>query len=141
MYLYTDDDLTRINRDFLGPAGRRFPFVLQYRTYFIAAGVAFLTLILLFGIFRLPVDEFTVLLFLTIVGFATGGIVARLKRDVGFVGLVQAGWQEVAVPRAPQPSRNDEHLIRASIPMYASVDAQPRRRRWQRKQKQQGATR
>lgn len=141
MYLYTDDDLTRINRDFLGPKGKRLPFVLQYRTYFIATGVAAFTLILLFGIFRLPVDELTVVIFLTIVGFVTGGIVARLKRDVGFVGLVQAGWQEVAVPRAPQPTRNDEHVIRASIPMYASVDAQPHRRWWQRKQQHQGATR
>lgn len=130
MYVYTDDDLTRINRDFLGPRGRRLPWVMQYRTYGIIISVYFLGWFVLFQVFRLGFNQWTALLYVFACAMACVSIVQRLKRDVGLFSMFRAAAQEVAVPRAPRP-REESHTIHAAIASYDSIDDRPaRKRRW-----------
>lgn len=130
MYVYTDDDLTRINRDFLGPKGRRLPFVLQYRTYGVIIGVFVLGWFLLFTIFGLGISQWTLLLYVFVCGLAATAIVQRLKRDVGLFQMFRAAAQEVAVPRETRP-RTHHHTVRAEVTLYRSMDDRPApKRRW-----------
>lgn len=130
MYVYTDDDLTRINRDYLGPKGRRLPWVATYRNYGVALGV----LVGMFALFMavgIPFNQWTLLLY----GFSSTLVITwfnrRLNRDVSIWAMAKAGWQEVTVPRAPRPV-SKAHTVRLQIKRW-DYDAEPPARWWQRR--------
>lgn len=129
MYVYTDDDLTRINRDYLGPKGRRLPWVATYRSYGVAAAV----LVGMFGLFMMlnvPLSQWTVLLY----GFSSTLVIAwiirRMKRDVSIWAMAKAGYQEVTVPRETAPARKP-HTMSLGIKRW-DYDAVPAPRWWER---------
>lgn len=129
MYVYTDDDLTRINRDYLGPKGKRLPWVATYRTY----GVSIAVLVFMFAGFMwigLPLNQWTVLLYVFACVLTINFVVRRLKRDVSLWSMFKAGYQEVSVPRAAKP-KPQEHPIRVEIARF-DYSAQPTPTWWER---------
>ncbi|MGO2933147.1 hypothetical protein [Microbacterium sp.] len=128
MYVYTDDDLSRVNRDYLGPKGKRLPFVLKYRTY----GISFAILAAMWGLFvfvGLPVNQWTLLLFFFASALVIIGVVKRLQREVSVLESAIAGWQEVTVPRAEKPNPH-AHVVQASVRMRP-YDIEPEPRWWE----------
>lgn len=130
MYVYTDDDLTRINRDFLGPKGKRLPWVATYRTYGVSIGV-FVGVFALFMALGVPVNQWTALLYACTCTLVIAWFVRRMKRDVSIWSMTKAGWQEVTVPRAPRPVSKG-HTMRLEIKRW-DYDAEPAPRWWQRR--------
>lgn len=130
MYVYTDDDLTRINRDYLGPKGKRLPWVATYRAYGVAIGV----LVGMFGLFmvlNVPLSQWTVLLYAFLSVLVITWIVRRIQRDVSIWAMAKAGYQEVTVPRATQPAPKT-HTITATVKRW-DYNAQPAPRWSQRR--------
>lgn len=129
MYIYTDDDLTRINRDYLGPKGRRLPWVASYRTYFVALTV----LVMLAGVYLLvgiPLNQWTALLYVFVAALLVNYVVRRLTRDVSLWAMFKAGWQEVNVPRPPSDKATTK-LITAKVARF-DYNAEPEPRWWQK---------
>ncbi|KJL49558.1 hypothetical protein RS84_00032 [Microbacterium hydrocarbonoxydans] len=130
MYVYTDDDLTRINRDYLGPKGKRLPWVATYRAY----GVSIAVLVGMFGLFmalNVPLSQWTALLYAFLSVLVITWIVRRMKRDVSIWAMARAGYQEVTVPRAARPAPK-RHTIAASVQRW-DYNAQPAPRWWERR--------
>lgn len=129
MYIYTDDDLTRINRDYLGPKGKRLPWVASYRTYLVAlcVVVAVAGVYLLVGI---PLNKWTGLFFVLLCALLINYVVRRLTRDVSLWAMFKAGWQEVNVPRPPADTPKTM-LIQANVKKF-DYDAVPEPRWWQK---------
>lgn len=133
MYIYTDDDLTKINRDYLGPKGKRVPWVWTYRTY----GVVLAVVVGLFALFvfvGVPLNQWTGLAFFFVAFLLSTYVVRRLNGDVGIVAMFQAGWQEVRVPRSPRPNVQ-EHQIQITVRQF-DYDAVPAPRWWEFKARQ-----
>ncbi len=129
MYIYTDDDLTRINRDYLGPKGKRLPWVATYRTYVVVGAVA----TGIFGLFLflgVPLNQWTVLLYLFLCALVVTYAIRRLNRDVSLYSMFKAGWQEVNVPRAGD-ERPKSYQIKANVQRFA-YDAMPGPYWWQK---------
>jgi len=138
MYIYTDDDLTRINRDYLGPKGKRLPWVASYRTYGIATAVL-LGMAALYMILGIPLNQWTGLLYFFACALILNYVVQRMNRDVSLLAMAKAGWQEVTVPRAARPNPKD-HTLHVAITMHG-YDAQPAPTWWERHFKSSTGTR
>lgn len=134
MRVVTDDELKRINRDFLGAKGKRLPFIATYRTYVVVFSIAFATFVA-FWVLRVPFSEWTALLYCVVVAYASLLVVRRLQGDVGIVAMFKAAGQEVVVPRSSSPHPRT-YRVAAKVPHY-SLDAEPRRRWWQRRSRKE----
>lgn len=128
MYVYTDDDLTRINRDYLGPKHRQLPWVATYRTY-VVVGATIGGMFLLFLFLGIPFNKWTVLLYAAATALAVLAFTRRLRADQSLPSIVLMGWQEVVVPREPTGSPK-VHQIGVSIARF-DYATQPRPRWWQ----------
>lgn len=129
MYIYTDDDLTRINRDYLGPKGKRLPWVLPYRVY----AVIFLSAFIWFGIgwiLQIPINQWTGLLFVFVVAMTVIYVTRRLRRDVSLWAMFKGGWQEVIAPRHPGEKTTPHQVVAHRIQMFP-IGAAPTPRWWQ----------
>lgn len=127
MYIYTDDDLTRINRDYLGPKGRRIPWIASYRTYGVAMAIAVIEFFA-FMVLDIPFSKWTVLLYFVCVALTIPYVLRRLNRDVSLLSMFRQGWQEMSVPRAdPKPKTN---RIELKVERF-DYNAEPRPRWWQ----------
>ena len=129
MYIYTDDDLTTINRDYLGPKGKRLPWVASYRTY----GITLVVIVAWFVVFLLsglPLNQWVGLLYVIVVFSTVTYVVRRVRRDVSLWAMFRTGWQEVTVPRAVEP-RPESHPVVVTVPRY-DYDAKPKPRWWER---------
>lgn len=136
MYIHTDDDLTRVNRDFLGPKGKRLPWVAQYRTY----GVTIAMFLVMWGLFvflGVPVNQWTLLLYVFITALITLRITQQMKRDVSIIDNIRAGWQEVTVPRPEKPAEH-EHVVLLRIPVRP-YDTPPAPRWWEFRKRRAGS--
>lgn len=129
MYIYTDDDLTRINRDYLGPKGKRLPWVATYRTY-VVVGAVVTGIFAVFMFVGMPLNQWTVLLFLVLCFLASSYAIRRMNRDVSLLAMFQAGWQEVNVPRANNDGPKS-HQVKASVQRF-DYDATPEPYWWQK---------
>lgn len=130
MYVYTDDDLTRINRDYLGPKGKRLPWVATYRTYVVSTVIIFA----MFGAFlylRIPANKWTILLWCFLTALIIARYVRQMNRDLSIYAALKGGWQEVTVPRN-HPKPPEPLAVGASISRW-SYDAQPEPKRWGRR--------
>ncbi|WP_146081228.1 hypothetical protein [Rathayibacter rathayi] len=136
MYIYTDDDLGRIDRAYLGPKGRRLPFIATYRTYGITVAVL-VGVFFLFMMIGLPLNEWTVLLYGLVCTMTVARIIQRMKRDVSIWSMFRAGTQEVTVPRRPRPIP-EPHTMTLTIPRLA-YDVTPAPRWWERIKLRRGA--
>jgi len=127
MYLYTDDDLTRVNRDYLGPKGKRLPWTAQYRTYGVFIVVAFL---LFFGFLMLgiPANKYSIVSYGFILYLSMKAIVRKMDGQVSLWASFKTGWQEMDVPRQP---RETTQTVGATIKRYGK-DEEPDLRWWQR---------
>jgi len=132
MYVYTDDDLTRINRDYLGPKGRQLPWVATYRTYGVLLGTV-IGVYLLFLFLGVPFNKWTVLLYLIVTAFSAIGFTRRLRPDQSLWQMVAMGWQEVVVPRDHRPAPTTHHMA-VSVARF-DYNATPRPRWWQFRQR------
>lgn len=132
MYVYTDDDLTRINRDYLGPKGRQLPWVATYRTYVVVlATIAGMFLLFLF--LGIPFNKWTVLLYAASTALATLTFTRRMRPDQSLLSIVLMGWQEVVVPRQPSNSPR-KHQIGVSVARF-DYDAPAVPRWWEFRQR------
>lgn len=127
MYIYTDDDLTRINRDYLGPKGRRIPWVASYRTYGVAMTIAVIEFFAFMAL-DIPFSKWTVLLYFVCVALTIPFVLRRLNGDVSLLAMFRQGWQEVSVPRSdPKPK-----TLRVELKVGRfDYNAEPRPRWWQ----------
>jgi hypothetical protein len=128
VYIYTDDDLNRVNRDYLGPKGRRLPWVATYRTY----GVTLAVLVAEFAAFMfigVPLNQWTGLLFCCVAFLSVTYVIRRLNGDVSIVAMFKSGWQEVTVPRPPA-ARAKARSLRVIVQRF-DYDAVPAPRWWQ----------
>lgn len=127
MYLYTDDDLTRVNRDYLGPKGKRLPWTAQYRTYGVFIVVAFLVF---FGFLMLgiPASKWSFAAYGFILYFSMKAIVRKMDGQVSLWASFKTGWQEMDVPRKP---RATTQTVGAVIKRYKK-DEEPDLKWWQR---------
>lgn len=116
MHITTDDDLTRIDRTYLGPKGKRIPFVATYRQYAIGLAVAALSFgtLLLIGF---PMwNKYLLVLWGFGSIFVTMFVNNRMRADLTLRDTARMAWQEVLVPR--EPSTIEHHPIRLDIPVY-----------------------
>jgi hypothetical protein len=132
VYIYTDDDLNRVNRDYLGPKGRRLPFVATYRTYGVTIAVVVVE-IAVFMFVGVPLNQWTGLIFCFCAFLSVTYVIRRLNGDVSIVAMFRAGWQEVTVPRPPT-TRAKEHVIHAQVQKF-DYDAIAPPRWWELKKK------
>ncbi|WP_460461648.1 hypothetical protein [Arthrobacter pigmenti] len=127
MRVFTDDDLTRIDRTYLGPKGRKIPWTATYRQY----GIGFATLALAFGamvLFGVPINPYTLWAwFFGSIGLSLY-IVRRLRADVSLWATFKAAWQEVAVPR-DDPAKPTHYDMKICVPIYAAGTPPPETRR------------
>jgi hypothetical protein len=132
VYIYTDDDLNRVNRDYLGPKGRRLPFVATYRTYGVTIAVVVVE-IAVFMFVGVPLNQWTGLFFCFFAFLSVTYVIRRLNGDVSIVSMFKAGWQEVTVPRPPT-QRAKEHVIHAQVQKF-DYDAIAPPRWWELKKR------
>lgn len=101
MMVRTDDEMYRVDRTYLGPKGRRFPFRATYRAYGI-----WLTVVLLLGaaLLRLGVGASFGSVTLTLAGavYLTIRIGKHLDADRPLRAVVTQLWHEVTAPREPR---------------------------------------
>lgn len=111
MRIYTDDDIRRVDRTWLGPPGRRLPWVATYREYvtILVVAVGVFSLMVYLGF---PMSE---LLWLGVWGFSTAFIVKAINNhyrdDVGILNNFITAYQEISVPRADGGKDFDKNLI------------------------------
>ncbi len=127
MYIYTDDDLTRINRDYLGPKGRRIPWVASYRTY-VVVGVIALVEFFAYMLLDIPFNKWTVLLYFACVALTIPAVLRRMNGDVSLVAMFRQGWQETAVPR--RKTKVESQRLEANVQRF-KYDAEPLPKWWQ----------
>lgn len=116
MRIITDDDLTRIDRTYLGPKGKRIPFVATYRQYLIGLAVAALSFgaLVLIGV---PMwNKYVLVIWGFGAIFLTMFVNRRMRADVTLRDTFRMAWQEVLVPR-PQTTV-EHHPIHLEIPVY-----------------------
>ena len=109
MLIRTDDEMYRVDRTYLGPKGRRFPFRATYRAY----GIWLVIVVVLgFGSLRLgiPVSLASVLLILTAAVWITIKVGLHLDYDRPLRAMVWVVWHEVTAPREPR-SEAREHIV------------------------------
>lgn len=128
MYIYTDDDLTRINRDYLGPKGRRIPWVASYRTYVVVGAIALFEFFA-FMMLDIPFNKWTALLYFVCVTLTVPAVLRRMNGDVSLVAMFRQGWQEVAVPRAD--TRVEARTVQLKVQRF-DYTAEPQPKWWQR---------
>ena len=111
MRIYTDDDIRRVDRTWLGPPGKRLPWVASYREYVTILVVAV-------GVFSLMVYlgfAMSELLWLGVCGFTTAFIVKAINNhyrdDVGILNNFITAYQEISVPRADSGQDFNKNLI------------------------------
>lgn len=101
MMVRTDDEMYRVDRTYLGPKGKRFPFRATYRAYGI-----WLTVVLLLAaaLLRLGVSASFGSVALTLAGaiYLTIRIGKHLDADRPLRAVVTQLWHEVTAPREPR---------------------------------------
>lgn len=135
MRIYTDDDIRRVDRTWLGPPGKRLPWVASYREYVTILVVAV-------GVFSLMVYlgfAMSELLWLSVWGFATAFIVKAINNhyrdDVGILNNFITAYQEISVPRADSGEDFNKNLI-LHAERHAATDPLPLTKKEQRIVKQ-----
>lgn len=103
MRVYTDDDLRRVDRTWLGPPNKRLPWVATYRQY-----VTIIIVVLsLFGFMLYLGLPMTELGWLFVCGassyFIVRGINEHYRDDVGIIVNFITAYQELSVPRDDDP--------------------------------------
>lgn len=110
MKIYTDDDLRRIDRTWLGPPNRRLPWVASYRQYvtILLVGMIVFSSMLWLG---LPMAQLEWLLVWGVVTYLTVRFVeGNYRDDVGIVSNFVSAFQEVTTPRGDSGGTHDERL-------------------------------
>lgn len=109
MKIYTDDDIRRIDRTWLGPPNRRLPWVATYRQYvtILAVGMSVFGFMLWLG---LPMTELLWLLVAGMVTYLTVKFIENHYRDdVGILTNFISAFQEVSTPREDSGRAFDQH--------------------------------
>lgn len=99
MRVYTDDDLRRIDRTWLGPPNKRLPWVATYRQYvtIIVVGLTLFAVMLYLG-FPMTELAFQFVWFL-LTYFSVKAFDAYYRDDVGILVNGITAYQELSVPR------------------------------------------
>lgn len=99
MRVYTDDDLRRIDRTWLGPPNKRLPWVATYRQYvtIIVVGLTLFAVMLFLG-FPMTELAFQFVWFL-LTYFSVKAFNAYYRDDVGILVNGITAYQELSVPR------------------------------------------
>lgn len=107
MLIRTDDEMYRVDRTYLGPKGRRFPFRATYRAYGIWLVIV---VVMAFGSLRLgiPVSLASVLLILTAAVWITIKVGVHLDYDRPLRAMVWVVWHEVTAPREPRAEPREQ---------------------------------
>lgn len=130
MRVQCDDELYRVDRVFLGPKGKPWPFRATYRAYifwgFLAVG-----LLVLWRMTGLPWHPLVVLLIPTVTYPVALWIDKKLTADRPVTAEIERIWQELAAPR---PALHPEEFTRRhalKVERWRS-DAPPERKWWRR---------
>lgn len=126
MRLRNDDDLARVDNEYLGPPGSDWPRA-RYIAYVVAAGV----LLGLMGVeHRIGMKVTAISMIYTLVAtvLITRAVGKRITHEVPFRVLPAVLWRELTSPRALTYSR-DNTFCPGRVPVRDTV---PARRRWRR---------
>lgn len=127
MQIRTDDEMYRVDRTFLGPKGRRFPWRATYRAY----GLWFVLVVLLGGaMLKLGVDInlTSVVLLLAASVLGTQRLMKGINHDRPFLAVAAMCAHEVAAPRPlTRRDRPEEYLVTTRASRWRA-GAEPKRR-------------
>ena len=110
MRIYTDDDLRRIDRTWLGPPNRRLPWVASYRQYvtILLTGMIVFASMLWLG---LPMAQLEWLLVCGLVTYFTVRFIeGNYRDDVGITINFISAYQEVTTPREDSAKGADRYM-------------------------------
>lgn len=102
MLIRTDDEMYRVDRTYLGPKGKRFPFRATYRAYgiWLASTVALSGVLLQLGV---PPSLGAALIVPAVAAYLTIRIGRLLDHDRPLRVVAAQMWHEVSAPRQPRP--------------------------------------
>ncbi len=128
MRIQCDDDLYRVDRVFLGPKGKPWPFRATYRALVLTAGLLFLG-VTVWRAVHLPFN--TVILVAIGIGAYLGAqaLDKRLTVDRPVLGEAQRIWQELTAPRPDVNPRAVTTRLTVDIPRWGP-GAHPAKKRW-----------
>lgn len=135
MRVYTDDEMFRVDRTYLGPKGKRFPWRATYRAYGVWLMVLFALAMVMLRLGVSPSLNSVVLLLMVSVAI-TIWFMKHIDADRPLRALSSMVWHELTAPR-PVTSYDAAHSyqVGAKAPRW-QADAQPRVRWWQRSRDQ-----
>lgn len=111
MKIYTDDDLRRIDRTWLGPPNRRLPWIATYRQYvtILLVGMSVFAAMLWLG---LPMAQLEWLFVCALVSYLTVRFIeGNYRDDVGITNNFISAYQEVTTPRDDSAAAYNRQLV------------------------------
>lgn len=119
MRIYTDDDLRRIDRTWLGPPNKRLPWVATYRQYVTIIIVALTTFSLMLFLGFAMTELAWLFIWGCLTYFTVKAVNDRYRDDVGILVNFITAYQEMSVPREDAGAGFSKNL-RLSTTRYSS---------------------
>lgn len=129
MRVYTDDELFRVDRTYLGPKGKRVPWRASYRAYGVWAAVTLAYGVVALSIFPITVLTVGLVLFASL--YTTIKVMERLDADRPLATVPVVGWHELSAPRPTSAAQRRQVAVEVRAPRWPA-GAAPEVRWWHR---------